>query len=96
MKLIADSTVLILAVYAIAGAVVAAVLGYLESGEAFEFNKFLASLLRGVVSAIAAIFVFQDVAVITIWDGLQAFLLGAGIDVLGHRLSGVVNRVRSP
>jgi len=77
--------VLYIALAAFAGGIVAAVLGYLDSETPFQLKKFLASLLRALVSGalFAAYYSYSDG--ITPVEILIAFVTGAGIDVLGNR-----------
>ncbi|APV45281.1 hypothetical protein Dform_01967 [Dehalogenimonas formicexedens] len=79
---------LYIALAALFGGIVAAGLGWLESGEAFDLRKFGGSIVR---SAIAGVVISLgsgvagpvDVAVL-----FYAFLGGAGVDVIGNRLAG--------
>lgn len=85
---------LILILLTIGGAILAAVLGWGESGEPFDSRKFGCSVGRAIIAGATAAMIFQDVEVITPWTYLSALLVGAGIDVMGHRASGVFRRVR--
>lgn len=79
---------LYIALAALFGGIVAAALGWLESGEVFDPRKFGGSIVR---SALAGVVISLgsgasgpvDIAVL-----FYAFLGGAGADVIGNRLAG--------
>ena len=79
---------------AILGAIIAAWLGWLESKEAFSFRKFGASMLRGVLvgAGFAATFNYATPASPWALNLVIAFIGGAGVDVLGHRIAGAVSK----
>ena len=85
---------LILVLLSVVGAIIAAVLGWVESGEPFDQRKFLASVFRAVLAGLFAALVFQDIENITLWTFVVALLYGAGFDVLGHRAAGAISRLR--
>lgn len=78
------------AVSAFVGGMVTAILGWLDSGEAFEVRKFGASLVRALVAAIAFAVAYTYSNGLTPIDIGIAFLGGAGFDVLGNRISGAI------
>jgi len=75
------------------GAILVAALGWIESGEPFNPRKFSASIGRAVLGGLLAALIFQGIENPTIWTYISAILIGAGIDVTGHRLAGAVNQV---
>jgi len=82
---------LYLALSAASGCLVASFLGWLSSGENFIARKFLASFLRTIASG--GIFATASTLVsgVATWENLVvAFLAGAGIDVVGHRIAGSI------
>lgn len=84
--------VILIAVAAFLGGVVAALLGWLKTDEPFVPRKFTASLVRALVSAIGFAAAFHYTNSITPIDFLLAFLGGAGVDAVGNRLSGAIIR----
>lgn len=85
-----------IALAAFAGALVSAILGWLETNEPFAARKFLGSVLRAISAAaiFAATYSFKDGP--TPLDFLLAFLGGSGVDVLGNRLAGSIKKTPSP
>lgn len=83
---------LLLALAAVLGALFSAALGWLDSGEPFNGRKFMSSILRAIVAGLitAGGFITTGAEVVLLWDYFVAFLVGAGIDVFGHRLAGAV------
>ncbi len=74
------------------GALIASVLGWLDSGTPFEASKFIPSLIRGLIAA-AVVFVSTYagfVGEVTVYTIITAFLTGGGFDVLINRISGIV------
>jgi len=88
--------VIYIALAAFTGGILAAGLGWLDSGKAFDPRKFGSSAIRafiaGIVFAIA--YVFKDG--ITVIDILIAFIGGAGVDVIGNRAAGAIKTKLSP
>lgn len=83
----------LIALSAFAGSIVAAILGWCESQEPFIGRKFAASCLRGVISAVVYGAAYNFSGDITATAYFLAFLGGAGIDALGHRVaSSIRNR----
>ena len=85
-----DVTILSLAVAAVIGAILAALLGWAESAESFNAKKLLSSVIRAIVAGILITVGYQYAPSITTWDYLWSFLAGAGIDVLGNRVAGTI------
>ena len=79
---------LYIALAALLGGLVAAFLGWLESGEPFDLRKFGASGIRSLIAAAIFAAGYQLSGSIGIIDLLYAFLGGAGVDVIGNRISG--------
>ena len=79
--------IVLLVFLSVLGAILAAVLGWAESGEDFDPRKFLSSVGRAVLAGLLSALFFQDIAPqdVTIWICIAAFLMGAGVDVIGHR-----------
>ena len=75
------------------GALGSSFLGWLESKEDFVPRKFMASFMRAVLSGGAFAVAYSTVmGTPTIADMVVAFGAGAGVDVLGHRLSGSISK----
>jgi hypothetical protein len=85
---------LLVAIAALTGAVTSAVLGWLDSGENFIARKFASSMIRAIFSGILFVIAFTPLPNPDLWSFIielgTAFLGGAGIDVLGHRIAGAV------
>lgn len=79
---------LYIALAALLGGLVAALLGWLESNEAFDPRKFGGSAIRALVAGIIFAVSYELSNSITVMDLLYAFLGGAGVDVLGNRIAG--------
>lgn len=80
-----------LATAAFAGGIVAALLGWLDSGQTFAPRKFLSSVLRALVAAaVFAVGYTITPELAGILGIITAFLAGAGVDVIGNRLSGSI------
>jgi len=77
----------------VVGAIAVAILGWIESGEPFDKRKFAASVGRATLGGLVSAFIFQGMENPTIWTYVSAFLIGAGIDVTGHRLSGAIDQI---
>lgn len=74
------------------GAIGAALLGWLGSGETFIPRKFFSSLLRAGLAGILAVLSYPIIGEITIPLLIGAALAGAGIDVMGHRIAGSMKK----
>jgi len=77
------------ALSALAGGLVAAFLGWLDSNEPFDPRKFGGSVIRTLFAAIvfAAGYELSHTAV-AVLDLFYAFLGGAGLDAMGNRIAG--------
>jgi hypothetical protein len=78
---------LYIALVALLGGLVAAVLGWLESNEAFDIRKFGGSAIRALIAGIIFAVSYELSSSLTGIDLLYAFLGGAGVDVLGNRIA---------
>ncbi len=78
---------LYIALAALLGGIAAALLGWLESGESFNPRKFGGSLIRSLIAAAVFAAGYQVSGGIGAIDLLYAFLGGAGVDVIGNRIS---------
>ena len=74
------------------GAITVALLGWVESGEPFDPRKFAASVGRAIIGGLLAALIFEGTTNPTVWTYVSAFLIGAGMDVTGHRLSGAIEQ----
>ena len=72
---------------ALVGGIVAAMLGWLDSGEAFVVRKFSASIVRALVAAIVFAVGYSYTNGLSPIDIGIAFCGGAGVDVLGNRVA---------
>lgn len=87
-----DVELFLLLIATILGAVVNALLGWSESGDAFNTRKFIPSMFRGAIAAVL-VFVLSSYAnleSITLMIYVLAFLAGAGVDVTGNRIAGTI------
>ena len=78
---------LYIALAALLGGLVAALLGWMESGEPFKPRKFGGSAVRALIAAVIFAVGYQLTNSVTALDLFYAFLGGAGVDVLGNRIS---------
>jgi hypothetical protein len=72
------------------GGGVSAYLGWADSGEPWDTRKFGASLLRSLIGAATSALTFQGTVTVDVFVCLSAFLIGAGVDVLGKRAQSVI------
>jgi len=79
---------LYIALAALLGGLVAALLGWLGSGEPFNPRKFGGSGIRALIAAVIFAVGYQLANSVTLPDLFYAFLGGAGVDVLGNRIAG--------
>ncbi|MDO8636422.1 MAG: hypothetical protein Q7R34_09315 [Dehalococcoidia bacterium] len=79
---------LYIALAALLGGLVAALLGWLESNEPFNYRKFSGSAIRALVAGAVFAAGFVLSGTIGILDLLYAFLGCAGVDVFGNRIAG--------
>ena len=77
-----------IALAGLSGGLVAALLGWLESGESFNPRKFGGSVIRALIAGIIFAVGYQLSEPFGISDLFYAFLGGAGVDVLGNRIAG--------
>jgi hypothetical protein len=77
-----------IALASLSGGLVAALLGWLESGEPFNSRKFGGSVIRASIAGIIFAVGYQLSGPLGILDLFYAFLGGAGVDVLGNRIAG--------
>ena len=79
---------LYIALASLSGGLVAALLGWLESGEPFNSRKFGGSIIRALIAGVIFAVGYELSETLGILDLFYAFLGGAGVDVLGNRLAG--------
>ena len=79
-----------IAVSAFVGGLIAATLGWVDSNEPFAARKFASSVIRAAIAAIGFAVAFNYNNHPAPLDILYAFLGGAGVDVLGNRVSGAI------
>jgi hypothetical protein len=79
---------LYIALAALLGGLIAALVGWLESNEAFDARKFGGSAIRALVASIIFAAGYHLSSSVTVLDLFYAFLGGAGVDVLGNRIAG--------
>lgn len=80
---------LYLALSAGGGCIAAALLGWFKSGDKFNARIFGASVVRAALAGAGfAIGTTLATGVASVENLIAAFLAGAGVDVLGHRLAG--------
>lgn len=82
--------VISIGISAFAGGIVAAVLGWLDSQEPFEVRKFSASIVRALVAGVVFAVGYSYTNGLSPIDIGIAFCGGAGVDVLGNRISGAI------
>jgi len=80
-----------IAVAALIGGIVAAVLGWLGSQEAFDGRNFGASTVRALLAAVGFAVAYNYANYLTPIDFAMAFLGGAGVDVLGNRVAASIS-----
>ena len=79
---------LYIALATLLGGLVAALLGWLESNESFNPHKFGGSAIRAVIAGVIFAVGYHLSGPAGMLDLFYAFLGGAGVDVLGNRISG--------
>jgi len=82
--------VILVGASALVGGMVAAVLGWLNSGEVFEARKFSASIVRALIAGVVFAVGYTYTNSLSPLDIGIAFIGGAGVDVLGNRISGAI------
>jgi len=79
---------LYIALAALLGGLVAALLGWLEGGESFDRRKFGGSVIRALIAGVVFAVGYHLSGPVGILDLFYAFLGGAGVDVIGNRIAG--------
>lgn len=88
---------LYVALMALAGGLVAALLGWMESGERFDGRKFGGSAIRALIAgALFAVGYELAAGRVGVTDLLYAFLGGAGVDAIGNRAGGALGNASFP
>ena len=82
--------VIFIGISAFIGGIVVALLGWLDSGETFEVRKFSASIVRALIAGVVFAVGYTYANSLSPIDIGIAFCGGAGIDVLGNRISGAI------
>jgi hypothetical protein len=82
--------VIFIGVAAFVGAMVAALLGWTESGEGFDARKFSSSIIRAIIGGVGIAAAWDYVGSITPIAYLLAFLAGVGVDAGGNRIAGAI------
>ena len=82
--------ILLIGASALVGGMVAAVLGWLDSGEVFKARKFSASIVRALMAGVVFAVGYTYTNSLSPLDIGIAFIGGAGVDVLGNRISGAI------
>jgi hypothetical protein len=81
---------------ALAGGLVAALVGWLDSQEPFDGRKFGGSAIRSLIAAAVFAVGYQLSDGVNVLDLFYAFLGGAGVDVLGNRIAGSLGNGNFP
>ena len=81
---------LYVAAAAFLGAIVASLLGWMETTEPFDLRKFASSLIRGIIGAIGIAIAFDYAGSAGPLGYLIAFLAGAGVDAGGKRVAAAI------
>ncbi len=79
-----------IAVSAFVGGIVAALLGWCDSGEAFMPRKFASSIIRAIIAGVVFAVGYSYTNGLSPIDIGIAFVGGAGVDALGNRVSGAI------
>ena len=79
-----------IAVSAFVGGIVAALLGWCESNEAFMPRKFASSIIRAIIAGVVFAVGYSYTNGLSPIDIGIAFCGGAGVDALGKRVSGAI------
>ncbi|MDZ4230398.1 MAG: hypothetical protein U1B77_01105 [Dehalococcoidales bacterium] len=85
-----------IALAALLGGVAAALLGWLESSDPFNPRKFGGSVIRSLMAAAIFAAGYQLSSAVGVIDLVYAFLGGAGVDVIGNRISGKLGNSSFP
>lgn len=89
-----DIELLLLVIAAFAGSIVDSLLGWADSGGAWEPRKFLPSAIRGAISAVVVVLgtIYAYEGPIGLLLYLLAFFTGMGIDAGWNRLAGAISK----
>jgi hypothetical protein len=87
---------LMIALVALLGGLVAALIGWLDSKEPFDGRKFGGSVVRSLIAAAVFTVGYQLSDGVNTLDLFYAFLGGAGVDVLGSRIAGSLGNNNFP
>jgi hypothetical protein len=79
---------LYLAIAALVGGLIAALLGWMESNESFNPRKFGGSAVRALLAGAIFAAGYEYSSSVGALDLFYAFLGGAGVDVIGNRIAG--------
>lgn len=79
---------LYIALAALLGGLASALAGWLETSEPFNPRKLGGSVIRSLVAGLIFAAGYQVSGSVGVMDLFYAFLGGAGVDVLGNRISG--------
>ena len=90
--MVADLELLGLLIATILGALTSSLLGWADTGGAFDFTKFWPSIVRAIIAALA-VFVTTyagGIETVTIFVYIAAYLAGLAIDAGGNRIAGAI------
>lgn len=79
-----------IAMAAFGGGIVSALLGWLDSKEAFNMRKFGASIIRALIAGVIFAIGYNYTNHIVPMDIATAFVGGSGIEVLVNRIQGAI------
>lgn len=81
--------IVFVALSAFVGGLAAGLLGWLEKKSKWSAVKFLPTLIRSVIAGGGIAISYPFLEDMGLWPAvIAAFLVGAGVDVLGHRVAG--------
>ena len=84
--------VLYVSLSAFGGGIIAGLLGWFKTGEDFSARVFAPTVLRALLAGGALALTYTFVGeVATVADMVVAFMAGAGVDVVGHRIAGSIH-----
>ena len=84
--------VLYVSLSAFGGGIIAGLLGWFKTGEDFSARVFVPTVLRALLAGGALALTYTFVGeVATVADMVVAFMAGAGVDVVGHRIAGSIH-----
>jgi hypothetical protein len=76
------------------GALLGAIIAWLEATGNFDWKKFLASLLKGMVTALVFVLAYQTAKAVYWYDFIAVFVSSAGFDALLKRGQNGIERRR--